>query len=243
MRRHLGRMASWLRNMDLYVLIAVLVLVLGVLAFIKIADLVSAGRSRTWDDWLILSLRDPADPARPIGPPWMAEIGRDLTALGGVAVLGLVTAAVLGFLIIQRTFHATLLVLAATVGGWLLTGTLKLWFERPRPHLVPHLSHVDTSSFPSGHSMMSAVVYMTLGALLARLVERHALKMYLISVALFLTGLVGVSRVYMGVHYPTDVLAGWSAGLSWAVFCWLAARFLQRRGAVEKSAISSKEAE
>lgn len=239
MRKHIGKVASWLRNLDLYVLVAFLVLVLSVLVFFKVADLVKAGQSKSWDEWLILNLRDPADPARPIGPAWMNEAGRDLTALGGGAVLGLVTAAVLGFLIIQRTYHAMLLVLAATVGGWLLTALLKDWFDRPRPELVPHLSHVSTSSFPSGHSMMSAVVYMTLGALLARLVERHALKLYMVGVALVLTGLVGLSRIYMGVHYPTDVLAGWSAGLSWAVFCWLSARFLQRRGAVERSAVAT----
>jgi len=243
MRQHLVKVASWLRNLDLYVLIAMLVLVVGVLAFVKIADTVGEGRSQSWDERVIRELRDPDDLARPIGPPWMKEVGRDLTALGGGTVLGLVTAAVLGFLLIQRAFHAVLLVLAATLGGWFLSTVLKDTFERPRPHLVPHLSYVATSSFPSGHSMMSATVYMTLGALLARLVERHALKLYLVGVALVLTLLIGVSRVYMGVHYPTDVLAGWSAGLSWAVFCWLAARFLQRRGAVEKSALSSPESE
>jgi undecaprenyl-diphosphatase len=83
---------------------------------------------------------------------------------------------------------------------------------------------------------MSAVVYLTLGALLARLADQRRVKLYFLAVAALLTLLVGLSRVYLGVHYPTDVLAGWSAGLVWATLCWLAARSLQRRGAVERSA-------
>jgi undecaprenyl-diphosphatase len=104
--------------------------------------------------------------------------------------------------------------------------------------VVPHLSGAFTSSFPSGHSMLSATVYLTLGALLARLESRKRYKIYCVAVAVLLTGLVGVSRVYMGVHYPTDVLAGWCAGLAWAMLCWLAARYLQRRRLVESEAES-----
>jgi undecaprenyl-diphosphatase len=236
MRQRLLQIAGWLRNLDLFVMLAGLALVLSVLAFFLIADTVRGGGVQSMDEKLIRSLRRPDDPATPIGPTWMPEVGRDLTALGGVAILTLVTVAVLGFLALQRAYHAMWLVLAATVGGFLLSTLLKYTFDRPRPTLVPHLSKVSNSSFPSGHSMLSAIVYLTLGALLARLVQRVWLKLYLVGVALLLTFLVGCSRVYMGVHYPTDVLAGWSAGLSWALLCWLTARYLQRRGAVEKAA-------
>src|SRR6478609_3685952 len=126
------------------------------------------------------------------------------------------------------------LVLVSSFGGLLISSLLKDIINRPRPQLVPHLSQVYTSSFPSGHSMLSAVVYLTLGSLLARIAPGMMVKLYLIAVALLLTFLVGVSRVYMGVHYPTDVLAGWTAGLVWAILCWLAARRLQIHGAVEK---------
>ncbi|MGN6642447.1 MAG: phosphatase PAP2 family protein, partial [Verrucomicrobiota bacterium] len=112
-------------------------------------------------------------------------------------------------------------------------------YERPRPELVPPLVRVSSASFPSGHSLLSAVVYLTLCALLARLVQPMKLKLYILGAGIFVSFLVGVSRVYLGVHYPTDVLAGWTAGAVWAVICWLLADYLQRRGWVEKPEASS----
>jgi undecaprenyl-diphosphatase len=215
-------------------LLSGLTIVLGVWTFIAIADEMSEGDTQRFDDWAIRSLRNPADPSDPIGPKWLEEMGRDLTALGGVVVLFLVTLAVAGYLLMLRKYHAVGFVLAATGGGLLLSTLLKQFFSRPRPELVPHLSHVATSSFPSGHSMLSATVYLTLGALLSQFVEQRPLKIYFLAFAMLLTFLVGCSRVYLGVHYPTDVLAGWTAGLVWAALCWLAARYLQLRGAVER---------
>jgi len=104
---------------------------------------------------------------------------------------------------------------------------------RPRPNIVPHLTEVQTSSFPSGHSMMSAVIYLTLGVLLSRLVVGAVMRFYVVAVAMLLTALVGFSRVFLGVHYPSDVVAGWTAGLAWALICLLVARILQHRGSVE----------
>jgi undecaprenyl-diphosphatase len=125
------------------------------------------------------------------------------------------------------------LLIIATFGGLIISTLLKNIIARDRPALVPHLSYVTTSSFPSGHSMLAAVAYLTLGSLLARLVVEWRVKIYILLVALLITFAVGVSRVYMGVHFPTDVLAGWSAGLVWACICWLVARYLQHRGTVE----------
>jgi undecaprenyl-diphosphatase len=153
--------------------------------------------------------------------------------LGGYPVLTLLVAAVVGYQLMARHYWAALLVLAATLGGLLLSNLLKGIYARPRPDLVPHLTYVSSPSFPSGHAMLSAIVYLTLGAMLARLVEGLWAKLYFVAIAIVLAVLVGISRVYLGVHYPTDVLAGWSAGLGWAVLCWLAARQLQRRGMVE----------
>ena len=202
--------------------------------FMAVASEVGEGETLKVDAQIVRSLRSAADPAVPIGPPWLEGAMRDLTALGSNIVLLIFTSAVGAYLAVRRQSHALALVAVSTGGGFFLAQALKLVFARPRPDIVPHLAVVTSSSFPSGHSMFSAVVYLTLGALLSQMVEQRGLKAYFLGVACFLTFVVGVSRVYLGVHYPTDVLAGWSAGLAWAVLCWMVAAHLQRRGTVER---------
>jgi undecaprenyl-diphosphatase len=228
------RIIEWLGGHELAVILGLLVVVAGTWGFFALAGEVLEGDTQKFDERIIRALRRPDDPATPIGPPWMEEVGRDITALGGVALIVLITGSVVGFLALDRKYGAMWFVLGATSSGFALSAALKALFRRPRPEVVPHLMKAYSSSFPSGHSMMSAVVYLTLGVLLARLVRTRRLKLYFLSLAVFLTFLVGVSRVYMGVHYPTDVLAGWTAGLVWAVLCWLVQRALQRRGQVEQ---------
>jgi len=215
-------------------LLVLLIVVGGTWGFIMLADEVIEGDTQHFDERAILALRDPSNPAKLRGPSWLAEAGRDITGLGGVLVLALVTAAVIGYLLIEEKFYSAVFVLCATSGGLLLSTALKWLIDRPRPSVVPHSAYVYTTSFPSGHSMMSATVYLTLGSLLMRFAPNRRLKIYYLAIAIMLTFLVGVSRVYMGVHYPTDVLAGWTAGLVWALICWLVARALQIHGAVEK---------
>jgi undecaprenyl-diphosphatase len=233
MRRPLLRLAEWLGGHELVVLLGMLVITAGSWGFLVLAGEVVEGDTQRFDDRIIESLRRPDAPAVPIGPHWLEEVGRDVTALGGVAVLILVTAAAAGFLWLDRRYGTLWLVLAATGTGFALSAVLKAYYRRPRPEVVPHLMQAYYSSFPSGHSMMSAVVYLTLGALMTRVFHERRLKFYFLAVAIIVTGLVGASRVYMGVHYPTDVLAGWMAGLVWATCCWLVGRRLQRRGAIE----------
>jgi undecaprenyl-diphosphatase len=226
---------SWAReHVSFIVLLCALVIATGTWGFAKLADEVLEGDTQHFDEWAIKSLRRPNDLATPIGPPWLHEVGRDATALGGMFVLTLVTLAVTGYLLIVRKYRATWLVLGATLSGLVLSTILKNSFNRQRPSVVPHLSNVYTSSFPSGHSMLSAVVYLTLGVMLSRLVPNRAAKIYFLVVALGLSFIIGVSRVYMGVHYPTDVLAGWTAGCVWATICYMVARALQKRGKVER---------
>lgn len=231
---------DWIGKHEVSVLLAVLLLLLALWGFAIIAWKVEKGATETFDEWAIQALRQPDRPSQPIGPAWLPEVGRDLTALGGVAVLSLLTLAVAGFLWMRGMYGAMFLVLTATLGGLVASSLLKHLFDRARPDLVPHLSHVYTSSFPSGHSMLSAVVYLTLGTLLGRFVRERSLQAYFLITALLLTFFVGISRVYMGVHYPTDVLAGWVAGLAWALMCWLVARRLQRRGMVEQGKASDQ---
>lgn len=224
---------SFLRNQEITVLVALAVVVGGVWVFIEIADEVAEQTTQRFDERAVRAMRRADDPATPIGPRWLHEMGRDVTALGGVFVLAIVTLAVAGFLVIRGQYRGALFVFGAVAGGLIIAGIFKATFARPRPSVVPHLSIVETSSFPSGHSMMSAIVYLTLFALLTRFIAERSVRLYLLGVATALTCMVGVSRVYMGVHYPTDVLGGWTAGLTWATICWLGARALQRKHRLE----------
>jgi undecaprenyl-diphosphatase len=204
--------------------------------FIELADEVGEGSTHALDTRLLLSLRNPADLSDPIGPGWLQESARDITGLGGHVILGLITLATIAYLTMSRRRGAALLVAASVGGGMVVSALLKLGFERPRPDLVPHAAQVYTASFPSGHAMLSAVTFLTLGALLARVHKPRRVKLFFLSLAFALTILVGASRVYLGVHWPSDVLAGWCVGAAWAGLCWYAALILQRRGQVETEA-------
>jgi undecaprenyl-diphosphatase len=225
----------WTRliHTDALTLAAVVMTIIAAWCFLEVADEVAEGETRRFDEWVVRSLRHPTDPSNPLGPPWLEEVIRDLTALGGITVLVLVIGAVAGYLWIRRAYHSIWLVLSASLGGLLMSVLLKGIFQRPRPNLTPHLTHVAHSSFPSGHTMNSAVVYLTLGLLLAQLADRTRSRAYFLAVATLLTVLVGLSRIYLGAHYPSDILAGWTAGATWAGLCWLVACRLRRTGSIE----------
>jgi undecaprenyl-diphosphatase len=202
--------------------------------FSKLASEVFAGETQSFDRRLLLALRDPTDPSQPIGPVWMVSAALDITALGSATVLGLTVFAVAGFLLLQGLWRRALFVTIASLGGWFINEALKELFQRARPDIVPHLREVMTMSFPSGHAMQSAVVYLTLGALSMHIAQRRLTKFFCMSVAMLATALVGASRVYLGVHYPTDVLAGWLIGLSWALLCWMIERSLERQWGLKR---------
>jgi len=223
----------WIGGRELSVLVVLFALMGALWGFVELADEMLDGETGEFDRVILLSLRDSADPSNPIGPPWAEEMGRDFTALGSNAILILLTLAVIGYLALERKKRIALVVLVATLGALGASHLLKQGFDRDRPDLVPHGMRVYTASFPSGHAMLAASTYLTLGALLARIQQRRRIKAYILLVAISITLLVGVSRVYLGVHWPTDVIAGWTAGAGWALMCWLLARWLQRRGAVE----------
>ena len=239
MRVPLLKMLGWLRDQEISVLVALVIIAGGIWIFVEITDEVLEKDTQTFDERVLKMMRHPDNLSVTRGPKWLHEVGRDLTALGGVAVLSMLTIISAVFLLAIRKHHAMWLLLGAAVGALILSSLLKGIIQRDRPDVVAHHSHVQTYSFPSGHSMLSAAIYLTFGVLLARFVKGWRIKAYLIGVALLLTFLVGVSRVFVGVHYPTDVLAGWAAGGTWAILCWLVAKYLQRQGAVEKEGAES----
>lgn len=192
--------------------------------FVEVADEVIEGEARAIDTTLLMLFRSSGDAADPLGPQWLEILARDITALGSLGVLGVLVVASAGFLHLAGRPRTALFVIAATGGGALASSLLKAAFSRPRPDIVPHATEVATASFPSGHAMVSAVVFLTLGALLARQAAAPPLKLYLVGVATVLAGIIGVSRVYLGVHWPSDVLAGWAAGAAWALACWAVAQ-------------------
>jgi len=224
-------MLQWLGRRERGMLVALIVVLGGGWFFAELSDEVVEGETRRIDERVLLLFRT-AD-GDPIGPGWIEETARDFTALGGIGILTLVTLAAAGFLILHRKSHLAWYVIGAVGSGILISFLLKAGFDRPRPDLVPHGQEVYTSSFPSGHSMMSAIAYLTLGALLASAQPNLLLKSYVLGLAALLTVVIGVSRVYLGVHWPTDVLAGWTAGCAWALACWSFARYLRRKGKVE----------
>jgi undecaprenyl-diphosphatase len=219
---------------ELTVLLVALASLVLAISFVFVADNVLTGDSRDFDERVVRSLRQADDPRTPIGPPWLATGALDITALGSATVLGLVVLAVTGYLFIYGLYRTGAFVFVASCGGWFLNWALKAVFDRPRPDVVPHLREVMSSSFPSGHALTSAAVYLTLGTLLMRLAEGRLAKFYCIAVAMLATLLVGSTRVFLGVHYPTDVLAGWLIGLSWALLCWMVERVLERRAGLKR---------
>ncbi len=219
---------AWLRNRqwpELPVLVAVAAVATLTWLFIELAEEVASGETRHFDTWVIDSLRSPQNPRLPRGPAWLIDAARDITSLGSATVLCLVVALVVGYLAMVRRPRAIALLLAAVVSGSLLTSGLKYGFDRPRPPEGSAVQRTHSASFPSGHSFSSTLVYLTLGAMLARVMPTRKLHFYLIGVALLLAVLIGLTRIYLGVHYPTDVLAGWATGAAWALVWWLVARW------------------
>ena len=208
-------------------LMSILTIAFLLFAFGFVAQEVAVGKSLAFDRRVILAFRDPADPSAPIGPAWLLEAARNVTSLGSIVVLAFITLAAAGYLYLARNPTAAWLMLIAVFGGIALNNLLKAAFGRPRPDLVIPAARVFTASFPSGHASLSAITYLTIGVLLARSQPSFAVGLYFIVLAAFLTLVIGISRIYLGVHYPTDVLGGWCIGVAWAIACWTIAAWLQ----------------
>lgn len=208
----------------------------GIWGFIELGEAVGEGETAHLDERILMLFRTGDDPTDPLGPHLVETAMRDVTALGGVTVIAFLTLAVVLYFVLDRRPRTGLYVFVAVAGGAGLTFALKFLYDRTRPSILPTEVLPADPSFPSGHAAVSAVVYLTLGLLLAGAVPKRRLKVYVVALAVALTLAVGVSRVYLGVHWPTDVLAGWALGGAWALLCWQGERRLQRRGVVEPDA-------
>jgi undecaprenyl-diphosphatase len=228
-----SRAVARLGKHEIGAIAAVFVATALLLLFGAIADEVVEGDTHQLDRAVIMSFRTAGNPSDLIGPDWFEEMVRDVTALGSYAFVIIIVSAAIGYLLLMRKYGLALLLLAAEAGGMLFSTLLKELFDRPRPDLE-HAARVFTASFPSGHATLSAVTFLTLGALLTRVTAERKSKLYFMATAIVLTLMVGFSRLYLGVHYPSDILAGWCIGSAWAVLCWGGALWLQRRGDVER---------
>lgn len=223
-----ARLKELLRHGDFLSLVLMLIVAGSVWAFVEIADEVIEGELQRLDMRVLLLFRNPSDLSDPIGPRWFEELVRDATALGGVVILSLLASTAVIALWLERRRRAAAWLLIATLGAFALSTLFKLLFARERPDILASDVLPATHSFPSGHTFLSAAVYLTLGAMLAHVVPRKRTRTFVLFVAVLLTLLTGFSRVYLGVHYPSDVLAGWTLGLSWAALCWLVAWNLRK---------------
>ena len=189
--------------------------------FFYVLGEVREGDTYRFDRTILLALRRPGELGVPIGPRWLQETARDITALGGFTVLTLVVVMGAALLLLhRRRFQAAVLAAAVILGQALAEATKKL-VGRDRPDLVPHLDQVYSSSFPSGHSALSPIVYFTLAGILAAGEPNRGAKTLMVGAAAALVLAIGASRVYLGVHWPTDVLAGWAMGAGVALLATL----------------------
>ncbi|MES2475799.1 MAG: phosphatase PAP2 family protein [Verrucomicrobiota bacterium] len=198
-----------------------LVILVAVWGFTALAGEVMEKETHDFDEFILLAMREPGDTAAAIGPPWLGEMARDITALGGFTLLTGVTVIATGVALLSGKPRLAVAGVISVVLGSLLVRALKYGYNRPRPDLIEHAMLATNPSFPSGHSTMAALVWLTLGMVIARTQPRHRVRVFVVAISVVITLLVGVSRVYLGVHWPTDVLAGWTLGGAWAALFWM----------------------
>jgi undecaprenyl-diphosphatase len=196
----------------------------GVVIFTLAAAFAMRGEPYAFDRDILLALRHADNLEMPAGPSWIFAAAKDVTMLGGTPFLTMLTLAVTGYFIVRREGASIAILLAAVIGESVIVNLLKGFFGRLRPDVVPHLVEATSGSFPSGHSASAAAVFLTLAALIASRTSDRGVRRYLFFVATTLALLVGASRVYLGVHYPTDVVGGLAFGSAWAALVWFAAR-------------------
>ncbi|GAA0383316.1 phosphatase PAP2 family protein [Brevundimonas terrae] len=203
---------------------------LGLALFAGVADGVADGDDQSFD-WAVLRWTRPyADaPDRPIGPWWLHEAAIDITSLGGISVLAIFALMAVGFLLIHGKKLSAFLMVLGLAGGVLLSEGLKALFDRPRPPAAYQVVETLNASFPSGHALLATVFYLSVGVMLTRAFPRTRMKAYALGWAVVLVLLIGLTRIYLGAHWASDVAAGWGIGAFWAMLLWLFAYAMERR--------------
>ena len=203
----------------------------AVLLITLVGALIDHGSQFAFDRAILLAARGGTPHGTPVGPGWLAPTMVDITALGGETVLVIAVVLTCGFLAIRRRWLTMWLVLGGTVTGSIAVALAKGLVARPRPELTDHLVAVSSASFPSGHAANSAIIYLTIATILMQIVEGRGARSYILVAAALLVTAIGCSRVYLGVHWPSDVLAGWSFGALWAIAWWALGAWLRLRRA------------
>ena len=193
---------------------------------------IGEGEGFAFEPAIMLAMRVAGHPDQPVGPAWLPSMIRDITALGSTVVLTLWVAMAASFLWLRGLKQSMLLLLMATIGGSVMVTLIKALVGRARPDVIGRLMVETSNSFPSGHAALSAIVYLSIAALFWPLMRRSRERVWLLAAMMLLVGAIGVSRVYLGVHWPSDVLAGWIFGSLWALAWWrIELRVIRRRSA------------
>ncbi|AMJ63298.1 phosphatase PAP2 family protein [Bosea sp. PAMC 26642] len=193
------------------------------LAFVGLALFIASGRSFAFDTSLVLLLRVTGDPSTPLGPPWLREAMRDVTALGSFVGLGMMTIAASLTLWLCRFHHLAIGLAVSVLAATAVSTGLKILVGRQRPDIVEHTALTFTASFPSGHAFLSAVTLLSIAGFIGLASQRKDITRLCMILAWTMIVLIGVSRIYLGVHWPTDVIAGWCLGIAWSsvAIAWL----------------------
>jgi undecaprenyl-diphosphatase len=234
------RRALRIARTEIAALSALFVVTAGITIFADLAEDMREGDGQAFDQSILSAMRPHADLSDAWGPWWLEEAAADLTSLGGIAVLTLFATIVILFLFLQRKHLSALLLLVGLGGGVVLSEGLKSVFERDRPPQIYQAVDTINASFPSGHALLSAVFYLSIAVMLTRAFPERRFKAYVLGVGVALTLIVGMTRIYLGAHWATDVFAGWSVGAAWAMTLWLVSYGIARRQRRHHAALQDK---
>jgi undecaprenyl-diphosphatase len=218
---------TWFRRQDNRLLIAAAGVLFLAIAFVVLGAEVNEEDTTAFDNQILLAFRD--EGGIPIGPTWLVQVIADLSALGSAVIATAVVIIATAFLALShRPRHAIMMALCG-MGAPAVMEVLKQFHERPRPSVIIPVDPTIGLSFPSGHTLAATAIYLTLGVLIASAADQRRIKIFVMAIAVLLAFVVGFTRVYLGAHYPTDVVGGWMVGLAWALFCGGIARLLGLR--------------